>query len=399
MEVSAESLVPPGEDRPLTIDGYAWSADRSLLLIYTNSKRVWRQNTRGDYWVLDRSSRQLRKLGGDAAASSLMFAKLSPTGRHVAYVRDRNIYVEDLLDRTIRPLTRTDSEHLINGTFDWVYEEELSLRDGFRWSPDGRSIAYWQLDTSGVPEFPLVNNTDSLYPQVKTFAYPKVGQTNSACRVGVVRLDGGETRWLDVPGDPRNHYIARMEWLNSDELVLQQLNRRQNTNRVMLAGAPTARSLRCCTNAMRPGSTFTTSCSGSKTLRRSPGSANATAGGTSIWSREPARLRLVTPGDYDVIELLHVDEQSHCIYFIASPDNPCQRYLYRVQLDGTGLTRITPQDEPGTHMADISPDGRWAILTSSSFDVPPIVDWSDCPNTRSFARWRRTRTSAHVSTS
>ena len=148
--VAASRLIPPGKTTPLAIDEYALSEDGSLLLIYTNSNRVWRRNTRGDYWLLDRSSHELRKLGGDSKPSTMMFAKISPTGRHVAFVRDRNIYVEDLLDHSIRQITTTKTQHIVNGTFDWVYEEELSLCDGFRWSPDGSSIAYWQLDTSGV---------------------------------------------------------------------------------------------------------------------------------------------------------------------------------------------------------------------------------------------------------
>src|SRR4029077_16046231 len=102
------------------------------LLLYTNSKRVWRTNSRGDYWVLERSSRELFKLGGDAPPSTLMFAKFSRDGQRVAYVRERNIYVEDLPSRRITQLTTNHSPDIINGTFDWVYEEEFSLRDGFR---------------------------------------------------------------------------------------------------------------------------------------------------------------------------------------------------------------------------------------------------------------------------
>jgi len=205
-------LIPKGESSPLKIDNYEWSPDGKRLLIFTNSKRVWRQKTRGDYWVLDLKSRHLHKLGGDAKPSTLMFAKFSPDGRRVGYVHERNIYIEDLRDNTITQLTADGSETIINGTFDWVYEEEFSLRDGFRWSPDGRLIAYWQLDTEGVHNFYLINNTDSLYPRIIPIKYPKVGQTNSSCRVGVVSAAGGETLWFDVPGDPRNHYIARMDW-------------------------------------------------------------------------------------------------------------------------------------------------------------------------------------------
>jgi len=180
----------------------------------------------------------LKKLGGDAKPSTLMFAKFSPDSRKVAYVMGGNIFVESLHSKQIEQITNSDSGEIINGTFDWVYEEEFGLRDGYRWSPDGKRIAYWQLNTRGVPEFLLVNNTDELYPKTQRFGYPKVGQLNPACRIGIVSVSGGETHWINLPGDPRDNYIARMEWPgNAQKVVLQQLNRRQNTNRVILADA------------------------------------------------------------------------------------------------------------------------------------------------------------------
>ena len=151
--VTASDLVPPGQTKPLRIDSYQFDRDQNRLLVFTNSKRVWRGNTRGDYWVLDRSSRQLTKLGGGGPESTMMFAKFSPDGKRVAYVRERNIYVEDLFDHTTMQLTHSQSIDEINGTTDWVYEEELGLRDAFQWSPDGQMIAFWQLNTSGVERF------------------------------------------------------------------------------------------------------------------------------------------------------------------------------------------------------------------------------------------------------
>ena len=238
--VPSERLIPPGSSTPLTVDGYDWSPDGKRLLLFTNSKRVWRKNTRGDYWVLDLLSGKLHKLGGDAEPSSLMFAKFSPDSRRVGYVCKNNIFVENLGDHSVIQLTTDGSRTLINGTFDWVYEEEFFLQDGFRWSPDSQSIAYWQLDSEGVREFYLINNTDDLYSRILPIPYPKAGETNSACRIGVVSAEGGKTRWLEVPGDPRNHYLARMDWAESpEEIVFQQLNRLQNTNRVMLGNAQT----------------------------------------------------------------------------------------------------------------------------------------------------------------
>ena len=157
------------------------SPDRKRLLLFTNSRKVWRQNTRGDFWVLDLATWRLRKLGGHSAApSTLMFAKFSPDGGRVAYVREHDLYVEQIADGRITRLTQDGSRTIINGTFDWVYEEELDLRDGFRWSPDGRRIAFWQLDASGVRDFDLINDTDSLYSFVVPVQYPKAGTTNSA---------------------------------------------------------------------------------------------------------------------------------------------------------------------------------------------------------------------------
>ncbi len=371
--VSAELLVPPGGHAPLGLDDYAFSADQSQLLIFTNSQRVWRANTRGDYWVLDRTSHELHKLGGDGPPASLMHAKLAPDGLSAAYVRSNNIFVEDLRDHRITRLTNSTSPDEINGTFDWVYEEEFGLRDGFRWAPDGTMIAYWSLNTTGVREFPLVNNTDSLYPRINPIKYPKVGETNAVCRLGVVSSAGGETRWLDVPGDPRNNYIAFMEWAgNSDNIVLQQFNRHQNTVHVMLANARNGQVATILTDHDDAWVDQQTEIhwihNNQEFLWQSERD-----GWRHVYkvARAGGKPTLITAGDFDVIELLAVDEQADWVYYIASPDNPTQRYLFRVHSDGTGRERVTPAATVGSHDYEISPDARWAIDRFSAFDTIP----------------------------
>src|SRR5215469_15617931 len=187
--VPAARLVPAGDKKPLSIESYSLSSDGKQLLLLTNSKTVWRQNTRGDYWLFDLATGALRKLGGDEPASSLMFAKFSPDGSRVAYVRANNLYVEDLATGAIHALTSDGSDLLVNGASDWVYEEELNVRDGFRWAPDGRSLAFWQFNLSGVEQFALINNTDSVYPKIINIPYPMAGTKNSAVRVGVIGVD------------------------------------------------------------------------------------------------------------------------------------------------------------------------------------------------------------------
>ena len=239
--VDSSRLIPTGRKDPLDIEDYAWSADGKRLLIFTNTQKVWRDNTRGDYWVLDVGTGALRQLwvrhqgatqGGTngAPSSGLMFAKFSPDATRVGYVRGNNLYVERLDTGKVTALTTDGSETTINGTSDWVYEEELFLRDCFRWSPDGRRIAYWQFDTTGVGIFSLINDTSSLYPTISRIPYPKVGTTNSAVRIGVVNAEGGKTRWLQTPDDPRNSYLASLDWIDEETVGMQQLNRLQNRN-------------------------------------------------------------------------------------------------------------------------------------------------------------------------
>ncbi len=238
--VPATALVPKGDTAALQIADYVWSPDAKQLMIFTNTQKVWRQNTRGDYWVLDRATGALRQLGGAGApASTMMYAKFSPQGDRVAFVRKGDIYVERLSDGTITRLTTgADSLH-VNGMSDWVYEEEFGVRDGFRWSPDGTRIAYWHFDMSGVGTFLMINNTDSTYPFTIPIQYPKVGTTNSAVTAGVVSANGGPTTWLQLPGDPREDYIPFMEWAGADSVLVQRMNRLQNHDALILASAAT----------------------------------------------------------------------------------------------------------------------------------------------------------------
>ena len=374
--VASSLLTPPGADAPLDVSDYTWSSDGTRLLIFTNTRKVWRDNTRGDYWVLTLQGGALRKLGGDAPEASLMFAKFSPDGTRVAYVRGNNIHVERLEDGRITQLTRDGSETTINGTSDWVYEEELGLRDAFRWSPDGRNIAYWQFDTTGVGIFSLINTTDTLYPVITRIPYPKVGTTNSAVRIGVVGEGGGETRWLKTPGDPRNSYLARMDWVDSTTVAIQQLNRLQNQNDFLMGDVASGEVRRIFRDE-------------SKTWVDLVDDVKWIDGGKAfLWlserdgwrhayrvPREGGEPGLITRFEADVISVSGVDEALGWLYFIASPTNATQQYLYRSRLDGSGVPeRVSPESQAGSHWYNLAPGGRMAFHTYSRFDQPPAQD-------------------------
>ena len=376
MLLPAKQLTPKGAAAPLAISGYAVSPDRSRLLIFTNTRRVWRQHTRGDYWLYDLRSRTAKKLGGDAAESTLMFARFSPDGRQVGYVRERNIHVEDLASGRITQVTRDGGPEIVNGTSDWVNEEELDLRDAFRFSPDSRHIAYWQFDTSGVGRFALINNTDTLYPALTQFPYPKAGTKNSAVRAGVVAISGGRTTWLKIEGDPREHYIARLEWVDERTLAVQQLNRLQNRNDLLLADATTGEARRLFrdeSEAWVDVSDPMVTLNGAKDVlfvSERDGWRHAYA-----IPREGGAPRLLTRFEGDLLSIEGVDTAGGRLYFIASPERSPERYLYASRLDGSGgVERITPRDQPGTHVYDIAPSGQWAIHTWSRADMPPRVE-------------------------
>jgi dipeptidyl-peptidase-4 len=383
--VSGARLVPPGAGAGLEIDDYSWSADGRRLLVFTNTARVWRQNTRGDYWVLDLDGGRLRQLGAKGPASTMMFAKFSPDGSRVAYVRANDIFVERIEDGQTTRLTADGSGTTINGTSDWVYEEELDLRDAFRWSPDGRAIAYWQFDATGVGIFSLINTTDTLYPTITRIPYPKAGTVNSAARIGVVGADGGETRWMQTPGDPRDTYLARMEWLDPGTVAIQQLNRLQNRNAFLLASA-------------RTGEVREVFRDESKTWVEVVDTVRWIDGGQAfLWVSERDGWRhvyrvaraggpaaLVTRFEADITEIAGVDEAGGWVYVMASPGRAAERYLYRAKLDGTGSPeRVTPGEQPGTHGYDVAPGGRIAFHTWSRMDQPPATDVVDLPAHRS----------------
>jgi dipeptidyl-peptidase 4 len=374
--VPASWLIPKGKTSPLEIEDYQWSPDAKQLLIFTESKQVWRQNTRGDYWALNLRTRELWKLGGEAAEaepSTLMFAKFSPDSSRVGYVRKNNLFAQDLATRQIIQLTSDGSTTIINGTFDWVYEEEFFLRDGFRWSPDSKYVAYWQLDAAGVENFYLIDYTSNLYPKIIPVQYPKAGTVNSASRVGVVSAQGGQTLWFDLPGDPRQHYIARMDWAdNSDEIVFQRLNRLQNTNWLIMGNIHSGKTGTILTDT---DSAWVEVCD--DLLWLDNGKHFTWVSERDGWkhvyivSRSGAEMECITPGDFDVIRVEKIDEKGGWLYYSASPRHAGQRYLFRTQLDGHGKTQqLSHTAQPGTHTYQISPDAQWAIHNYSTFETP-----------------------------
>ena len=387
--VPQAAFVPEGAARPLRVEDYTWSEDKTKLVIYTNSRRVWRRNTRGDYWLLDVAAGTVRQLGKGLEPSRMMYGKLSPAGDRFAYVYFNNLYVEDVATGERRQLTFDGGDVMVNGNFDWVYEEELSCYDGWRWSPDGKKIAYWHSDTGGTGTFLMIDNIDSLYSFTIPLPYPKAGTTNSAVKVGVVDVETARTGWFPVPGDPRENYIARMEFVpGTDEVMIQQLNRLQNTNTVYYGDVNTLELtpfyedhdeafLNVHDNIVwldgNKYFTWTSEKDGWRHLYRV--------------TRDGKKETLVTKGDFDVINVLRIDPKGGYVYYMASPESAVEQYLYRSRLDGKGAAeRVTPQGFTGTYSYNISPGAKYALCSFSNHETPRVYEMVSLPDHKTVRR-------------
>jgi dipeptidyl-peptidase-4 len=367
------------EGRKLDVEEISLTGDEQTALLFHNSVQVWRTNTRGLFTVYDFRTGKLTPVSRRTGLQ--MFAKVSPDGRKVAFVRDNDLWVTDLRTGREDRLTRDGSENIINGTTDWVYEEELGLRDAFRWSPDSKHIAFWRFDQSAVPAMPIIDEL-GLYPKVTSLRYPKAGEANSRVRVGVIHLGTARPTWLDV-GPDTGQYLARMEWVGSDSVVVQRLPRRQNRVDVMMLSATTGRGRIVVTDrddayvdvengdlrwigAGHRQFLFLSDRSGWRQLY--------------LYGRDGRMVRQLTMDGMDVLGVSGVDEENGFVYVTAAAPTPMERNTFRVRLSGGAMERVTPQ--AGTHAFNISPDARYAVDIHSTISSPPVATLYALPSMR-----------------
>jgi dipeptidyl-peptidase 4 len=388
--IKKELLTPSVATKPLKVQSFDYSNDKAKVLLFVNTAKVWRYNTRGDYWVMNNTTGKLTQLGKNLPSQSLMFAKFSPDSKLVAYVCERNIYSEDIATGQIKKLTLDGTRKMINGTFDWVYEEEFNCRDGFRWSPDSKQIAFWKIDATKIRDYYMINNTDSVYSKVIPVEYPKVGESPSPAYIHVVSVGSGQIRKMNVDGDPQQHYITRMEWSGDNELILQQLDRKQQESKLIYC-------------KVSDGSTSTFWAENDDAWvdlnTDNPVGWNwINQGKDFLWisekdgwrhiykiSRDGKTTTLLTKGNYDIGVMKAVDETNNYIYFTASPNNATQLYLYRVRINNG-------KDEPelvsnaklkGMHEYDMSPNGKIAFHSFSNNNTPSVGEWINLPENKS----------------
>lgn len=397
--LNSNELVPAGSSEALQVQSFQVSPDGKSLLLFANTRKVWRDNTRGDYWIFDKTTKKLTQLGKGLPSSSLMFAKYSPDGKKVAYVSKHNMYVEDFSNNQITKITTDGTDGMINGTFDWVYEEEFGTQDGFRWSPDGNKIAYWKLDARGTKNFLMINNTDSLYSFTVPVEYPKVGENPSGCSIWFYDLASKSSKKADIAGDEMQNYIPRMEWvLDSKSVILQQLNRKQNQSKIIVADASSGSSKTIHTETDAAWIDIK-----SRWNDNDPSGWDWIENGKEfLWLSEKDGWRhiykidmsgketLITKDAFDVIKPEFFDVQNKQIYFSASPNNATQKYLYKVSMKGGKAQKVTPEAYTGSNTYTISPNGKIAMFTNNSVNAISMGSVISLPEHKELVAAKRT---------
>lgn len=386
--VSKKDLTPADRNQPISVRNFSLSEDKSKVLIFTNTQKVWRLDTKGDYWILDLKNKSLKQIGQGLSESSLLFAKFSPDGAQVAYVSNQNLYVEELATRQIKAITTDGNRKLINGTFDWAYEEEFACRDGFQWSPDSKHIAYWQLDANQIRDYYMINNTDSVYSKIVPVEYPTAGETPSPAKIGVADITTVTTIWLTIPGEANQNYLPRMEWNNANEIFVQQINRKQNESRIFSCNTKTGNATLIHTEKDEAWVDLYSPWEDVYALDFRHYFKWLNTGKEFLWisekdgwrhayriSKDGKKEIRITNGDYDVMDIRLIDEKNNFLYFLASPDNATQKYLFKTKLDGKGTAqRVSPRTLAGTHEYSISPTGAYATHNFNNSFTKPLSE-------------------------
>ena len=380
--IDGSTLYADDVERVIAIDDYAYSANGSTVLIYTDSERVWRSNTKGYYYIYSVGEQTLQPVAPRENGFQ-MFAKLSPAGDKVAFVRNRNLFVVDLESMEETPLTFDGEEgSLINGTSDWVYEEEFRLRDGWAWSPDGRYIAFFKFDESGTRDFFM---TDLLgqYPEEERFRYPKAGEQNSEVKVGVIDMSTRDIEYFETKTwfDDGLHYeyIPQMGWTpaieGSYKVWMIRLNRDQNVLD-LLYGDPESGEV---STILREEETTWIDVNSGKLQFLSDDEHfiwMSEADGYRhiyLYANTGDKVRQVTTGRWEVAQFAGIDEQNGMIYFTATKESPLERQLYGTSYHKSSSSPERISEKRGTHRIDLSRDAMFYIDSYSSSTSPPVV--------------------------
>ena len=374
---STAGLTFPGTNQPFSYDSFQWAQDSRHLVFQSNFRPIYRRSGISDFYIYSLSDRSMQ-----LATKGARTAELSPNGASLGFERDGDMYVTDLSTHAEKRLTRDASEHVFNGHFDWVYEEEFGLAQAWKWSPDSRYVAYWQLNDSAEPEVQL-SNYSGLHQEWERIRIPQVGDSNATVRIGVVNAATGANTWLDT-GERGDFYIPRIYWTSRpDTLAVITLNRLQNTMKLFFFDVRTGGRRQVMTETSKTWIDVYDFYAGVDDMMTFP------AGSTEFfWLSDrdgfqhlyrydySGRLvNQVTHGNWSVTRIEGSDAGKQTIYYTSTEVSPLQRQLYSIGFDGSNERRITTGE--GRHRIDMSPTATYFLDRYSSVRQPTQVElWS-----------------------
>lgn len=356
-----------GDD--IFVNTLSFSKNGKKILIGADKEKLWRHSYSATFYVYDLLNKNLFPVSSQN--KKLRNVKFSPDGKFVSYVRnDNNIYIFNLKTKKERQLTRSGNETLLNGHFGWLYEEELSGPDGYRWSPNSDYISFWEEDQERVPEFIMLDQS-SKYPSVKKIRYPKVGQQNPSLRIGLLRVKGAGKKWIKK-ANVEDDYLPWMEWVNKDKLAFMYLDRFQQNWKIFLADKTSGKSIKILSESDSDGwlenhkqikflkdgrIVWISEQSGYKHLWMSKHS------GSTSWA--------ITEGKWEVSKIVYIDEKEEVIYFISNKESIFENKFFSIRYDGTDLKLLTPED--GNHSITLLGTNSYFIDTFSSLKKPKTI--------------------------
>jgi len=374
-EGSGEVLIAADLIKSIQMDDYSFNSDETKALISTNKKSIYRRSFSAVYYLLDLETKKLQPL--DESRQPQTLAEYSPDGTKVSYIFENNLYVKDIASGKVKQLTKDgETNKIINGTTDWVYEEEFAITKAYGWSPDSKFIAFLKFNEDKVKEFNLTYHY-KLYPNLYTFKYPKAGEDNSVVTAHMVKAKGGKAKQIELG---EYEYIPRLKWSNTDNnLIIQTLNRHQNHLKYHLVSMN--------------GKKHTTKSfyeEKSKTYVEIDDNLLILKDGKTILRTSEqngfnhiyklgfdGKSTQITKGDWDVIEFLGVDEDNGTIYYASAEKGPIYKSIYKTGIDGSGSHIIS--EETGHSDAEFSNGMKYFIKSHSDANTPTV--YTLCDNT------------------
>ena len=382
--LDTRGLVLPGQTAPMQYRSFQWARDSKHLLFQTNFRPIFRRSGYADFYLYSIPEKSLQSVAKDART-----AQLSPDGRFVGIERGGDMYLYDLAAKNEKRLTTGGSDSIFSGAFDWVYEEEFGLAQGWKWSPDSRNIAFWQTDERGVPVIQLTNYEGQHWDWMKV-AYPKVGDHNPRVRIGVVNVQDGKTTWLpwtDTASNAAEHYIPRIYWTSDpNTLAVLTLNRAQNHARLFFYDVTNGERRLVMEEKSEKWIDIFDFFAGVEDYLYFPEGTREffwisdRDGYQHIYRYDYAGklLNQVTKGNHMVTRVEAVDPKTRTIYYASTEVSPLERHLYAIGFDGKSKRKLT--QSAGNHAFNMSPNGKYYIDTWSNTQTPRQVElWSTRP--------------------